>query len=248
MQELGNRAELWAFRCYRSLCEEEIVKQTHENWETQMQGGSMSVHADWDESAWSRWAAELPNPADGKVHVLALWWSVGATCNSRRCLALLQWRSKCRARHCSRWSTAAQQTAPSSVFPLLFFLLHLFLHFLFLLLCQHSFFLWALEKIRKEQEKKNTEEESCFPLLFSNETHLCMTISRFPDIVWRRAAYVLQCLWNIKLLQGRKTQIDPGKHSNTSFLWFLFLKEDVHLFQSCMHLNLTGRRQVAIAD
>lgn len=41
-----------------------------------------------------------------RIHVLQR--SVGATCNSRRCLALLQWRSKCGAQRCSRWSTAAQ--------------------------------------------------------------------------------------------------------------------------------------------
>ncbi|MED6246060.1 hypothetical protein ATANTOWER_012275 [Ataeniobius toweri] len=38
-------------------------------------------------------------------------------------------------------------------------------------------------KDKKGTEKKSTEEKSCFPPLFLNETHLCMTISYFPVIV-----------------------------------------------------------------
>lgn len=223
----------------------EVTEMNHQRhvldllWAQRVEGEAREANA-WKqkcrekrEMAWARMliergacgAAESWIQPMGKLHVLVLHGSVGATCSSRRCLALLQWRSKCGARHCSRWSTAAQQTAPSSAFPLLLslpsppsafpLLLHLLLCFLLLLLlliCPlHSF--WGFWKT---QEKERKEQRR----LLSDETHLCMTVSRFPAIVWRRTANVLQCLWNIDSLQGRKGSIWSWKRTSTLISFF----------------------------
>lgn len=122
-------------------------------------------------------------------------------------------------------SSPARQTAPSSAFPLLLlfllllfhllilFLLHHLLFFLllllFFLLCHCSIPLRALERDKKGSEKQR--RNPAFPPPFSDVTHLCPTVRRFPVIVWRRAAYVLKCLRNIDSLLGKKTQTHPEK-------------------------------------